>query len=319
MYKLQKTEMKEKKEGKKKKTVYLLILGILLVMIGIAGLEIWKIDRESSESEYAGTLEKYVTVNESATGNGNSSESGFSNPTGDGNFSSGSVANESAEENGDGESKSEYIDPSSDYMTSADGNNLAWYDRVYVDFDGLKDVNSDVIGWIYFENEDISYPVLQGVDNNEYLRTTFTRKRVTAGSIFMDSFGTPDFSDAHTLIYGHNMKNLSMFGKLKYYEQQEGYFDNHKYFQILTPVASYRYEIFCYATVVPDGEIYTIYRYGGDEFEGFIENVILGEASNTSSTKPGKNDKIITLSTCSKGNTRFVVSAVRVDEKKNSK
>ena len=108
-----------------------------------------------------------------------------------------------------------------------------WYDDIDIDFAGLRSENPDVVGWIYFENEDISYPVMYSGDNSYYLRKTFKREHATAGSIFLEGSNKTDFSDCHTIIYGHNMKNLSMFGKLKYYNRDENYYDSHQYFQIL--------------------------------------------------------------------------------------
>ena len=89
-----------------------------------------------------------------------------------------------------------------------------WYDDISVDFASLKQQNPDVVGWIYFENEDISYPVMYSGDDDYYLRKTFDRQHATAGSIFLEGNNNTDFNDCHTIIYGHNMKNLSMFGKL---------------------------------------------------------------------------------------------------------
>ena len=84
-----------------------------------------------------------------------------------------------------------------------------------VDFESLKAINPDVKGWLYIEALDISYPVVQGPDNDAYLHTTYEGTSNFAGSIFLDYQNQGDFSDGNTIVYGHNMKNLSMFGKLK--------------------------------------------------------------------------------------------------------
>jgi len=90
-----------------------------------------------------------------------------------------------------------------------------------VDFSGLKELNPDCIGWIRFENIDISYPIMQGEDNEYYLKHTFEGQAVTAASIFMDANNHADFSDQNTFIYGHNMKDKTMFGKLNNYKDEE--------------------------------------------------------------------------------------------------
>ena len=94
----------------------------------------------------------------------------------------------------------------------------AWYHDIDVDLKGLREINPDIGGWIYFENEkDISYPLLYSGDDH-YLHYNYFDEEEAAGSIFIDAVNNPALSDVHTLIYGHNMRNLTMFGKLKYYK-----------------------------------------------------------------------------------------------------
>lgn len=194
---------------------------------------------------------------------------------------------------------------------------LEWYELVDVDLTYLQNINPDIKGWIYFENETISYPVLYSSDNNKYLRSTYTHKPATAGSIFIDEKNSYDFSDAHTIIYGHNMKNLSMFGKLKYYHNSPDYINTHKYFQIITNDTKYRYEVFAYQIVPGNDEIYsTLYEDFDDNYQNFINNKLLSKSLYSSEKKPTEKDSIITLSTCSTNNknNRFILSAVLVDE-----
>lgn len=98
-------------------------------------------------------------------------------------------------------------------------------------------------GWLYIEALDISYPVVQGPDNDTYLHTTYEGTSNFAGSIFLDYQNQDDFSDGNTIVYGHNMKNLSMFGKLKQMKEQEKYRDS-VYFWMLTPESNDVYQIF---------------------------------------------------------------------------
>ena len=84
-----------------------------------------------------------------------------------------------------------------------------------IDWEYLHSINPDVVAWIRFPNMDISYPIVQGDSNNEYLHTTVEGTYAYAGSIFMDSACSLAFTDDNTVIYGHNMRNLSMFGRLK--------------------------------------------------------------------------------------------------------
>ena len=105
-----------------------------------------------------------------------------------------------------------------------------------VDFAALKSVNSDVVGWIYIEALDgISYPIVQGKDNETYLHQTYEKNYNFAGTIFVDYENSPDFSDCNTLVYGHNMKNGSMFGHLKKFAEDQETYNKSKYFPVSVP------------------------------------------------------------------------------------
>ena len=93
---------------------------------------------------------------------------------------------------------------------------------IEVDFDKLKSVNEDVVGWIYVDAlPDISYPIVKGKDNQTYLHQTYEKNYNFAGTIFVDYENSGDFSDCNTLVYGHNMKNGSMFGHLKKFREND--------------------------------------------------------------------------------------------------
>ena len=87
-------------------------------------------------------------------------------------------------------------------------------------------------------------------DDETYLRKSFDGTNSFAGSIFMEGINNPEFTDVNTIIYGHNMRNLSMFGLLKKYTRDDKYYDSNKYFQIITPNYAYRYLIFAYETLM---------------------------------------------------------------------
>lgn len=189
-----------------------------------------------------------------------------------------------------------------------------WREMVFVDLESIQKVNQDVVGWLYFENEDISYPILYAKESNEYLKTSYDKKHLSAGSIFMENCNSRDFMDEHTMIYGHNMKDLSMFGKLKYYRQDAGYYENHKYFQIITNDSVYRYMIFAYKEVDDDSDVYTTSFDDTNSFMEFVKNEIVKDSLLNSGMKIAPDDRILTLSTCTKGDRRFVVSALMIDK-----
>ena len=81
-----------------------------------------------------------------------------------------------------------------------------------VDWESLKAINPDIIAWLQIEGTQISYPVMKGTDNDYYLHHTFEKNYNSAGSIFIEYTNSSDFQDCNTIIYGHNMRNGSMFG-----------------------------------------------------------------------------------------------------------
>ena len=185
-----------------------------------------------------------------------------------------------------------------------------WYTFASIDLEGLQKRYSDIIGWIYFEDGLISYPVMQTTDNEKYLHITYNGKESKSGSIFMEATHNPNFSNTHTLIYGHNMNNLSMFGRLKHYKNK-GYYEGHEYFQIFRGDEILRYQIFAYQDVPIDSFVYQEHFTSAEE----LSKRLLKKSYINPGLTIEPDDKIITLSTCN-GNSeyRFVVSAVLIEK-----
>lgn len=197
----------------------------------------------------------------------------------------------------------------------AAGPNAQLKPPIEVDFDKLKSVNEDVVGWIYVDAlPDISYPIVKGKDNQTYLHQTYEKNYNFAGTIFVDYENSGDFSDCNTLVYGHNMKNGSMFGHLKKFREDDRLYKQDKYFWILTPERNYRYEIISAYTTGVNSDTYTLFKGPGEEFEKYLETIKGYSEIQTDDTDLTIKDRIVTLSTCT-GNesTRFVVQGKRVD------
>lgn len=186
-------------------------------------------------------------------------------------------------------------------------------ERILDEIGKLREENPEVIGWIQFDHLAISYPIMQGTDNEYYLKHTFSGEYNRAGSIFMEASNAPDFNDSHTILYGHNMKNQSMFGTLKNYKTENFYPDN-AYFTIYTPDQVYRYAIFAYYDTSTDSEIYNVQFEPGGVFQKILDNMCRHSYYDTKIC-PESTEKILTLSTCSAKDKRFVVHATRILEK----
>lgn len=176
----------------------------------------------------------------------------------------------------------------------------------------LAKENEDVVGWLAFDNVEISYPIMQGEDNDEYLHHTYSGEYNSAGSIFMEALNHADFQDSHTIVYGHNMKNGSMFGRLKKYKTDD-FYDMNQYFTIYTADKVMRYQIFAYYDISQYGDVYDIYFESAEEWGQLIANMQKRSYYNTK-VPVSTGDKIVTLSTCSSEDNRFVVNAKRISE-----
>ena len=183
-------------------------------------------------------------------------------------------------------------------------------DTFKVDFDVLLQENPDTVAWIRFDEPSIiSYPVVKSADNKEYLTKTFSANDNKLGAIFMDMRNTSDFSDKNTMIYGHNMKNGSMFGKLKQMYESEKYKDS-KYLWICTPNGKYRYEIFSMQYAKVGSDVYTLFSAHDEQFEAYVKKMAKQSKVDMKALGLGQDDYVVTLSTCtSDESVRFVVQA----------
>lgn len=166
-----------------------------------------------------------------------------------------------------------------------------------VDFSALKKINPDVVAWLTAEGTEIDYPVVLGTDNDYYLRHLFTGERNKLGAIFMDYRNDGDFSDKNTILYGHNMKDSSMFSSLTKYKEQ-GYYDSYPAMVLDTPNGNFKIELF--AGILVDGSQESIqFDFKDDQdFQNYTDS--LKKASTFEShTVLNADDHLITLCTCS--------------------
>jgi sortase B len=181
-----------------------------------------------------------------------------------------------------------------------------------VNFEELNKINPEIAGWIFMENSVINYPVLHTADNEYYLNHTFRRKTNSSGSIFIECGNQNDFSDQNTIIYGHNMKNGSMFASLNKYKEKS-YYDGHQGFWIYTEAGNYYYEIFSVYETEPLIELYQISFASTEDFADYL-NLIAGKSFYDTGVEVSDSDTIVTLSTCAKSNreNRILVHAKKI-------
>lgn len=179
-----------------------------------------------------------------------------------------------------------------------------------VDFAELSEINPDIVAWIYIEDTEINYPVVQGSDNQYYLKHLFSREWNSLGCIFLDSRNKSDFSDRHSIIYGHHMKNGTMFSGLTKYKEQE-FYDAHPTILLMTAEQNFRIKVFAgYVTTVND-DAWKIDFDSDEKFEQWFQRTKELSCIKSKIT-PAVTDRIITLSTCSYefDNARFVLIGI---------
>lgn len=182
-----------------------------------------------------------------------------------------------------------------------------------VDFASLQKINSDICAWLWMPGTQITYPILHGSNNERYLDTAFNGEHSVSGSIFMDARNNGDFSDENTIIYGHNMKDHSMFGTLKKYRDQ-AFADGHRLVYIITPEKTLVYRVFAVYDTQAVDQCYTRSFGGAQARTAEIERA--ARRSNiTSEVEPAQVERYITLSTCTVSDAnRLVLQAYFVEE-----
>lgn len=177
----------------------------------------------------------------------------------------------------------------------------------------LQEVNPDVVGWITIPDTDVNYPILQTGDNRFYLNKTWKKQASTVGSIFMECQNRADLSQFNTLIYGHNMKDGSMFSVLRSYLEQ-AYWEEHPYVYIAVENDVRRYDIYAAYEVGVWEIAYGLEIEKEEDKQEFIDFGVSKSKIDTG-VVPTVEDDVLTLSTCTgNGNaatgTRWVIQAV---------
>ncbi len=164
------------------------------------------------------------------------------------------------------------------------------------DLHALREVNSDVTGWISIPETEVSYPVLQTDNNKYYLNRTWDKDKNTVGGIFMECGNPSDMSSFNTIIYGHKMRNESMFGSLKNYAEAE-YWQKHPYVYVVSDNGVYRYDIFAAFESGTKEVIYRLNIKRETQKEELIAFCLDNSVIDTGIV-PKADDRLLTLSTC---------------------
>ena len=191
------------------------------------------------------------------------------------------------------------------------------FPEMEVDFKALREKNPDTVGWLYVGSCGISYPIVQGEDNDYYMNHTFEGTVNSSGAIIMDYRDDKYLKDWNTFIYGHNMKNGSMFGSLKKLLKDDTLYDTDPYIYVYLPGYIYRYKIFSYYKDKPDSKMY----WTADtlqEYRQYIRDA-LSLSVRDLGVETSEENNMVTLVTCSgsgAGKMRFFVHGEFIDRYK---
>lgn len=207
----------------------------------------------------------------------------------------------------------EFVEPPENYEEVEENDNI---EEMKIDFKKLKETNSDIVGWLVFNNKYVNNPIVQTSDNEYYLNHSFKKKENSIGSIFMD-YRNASLEDDNVVLFGHHTPNNTMFGSLSDVFKT-GFFEKENadiLYLFDTNHQLHKYQIFSYYTIEMEEYYITTSFSSKNDFQEFlttIKNRSFGNRNVQVSTK----DKILTLSTCAgpHGTTkRRVIHAKKID------
>lgn len=181
-----------------------------------------------------------------------------------------------------------------------------------VDLDALRAVNGEVIGWISIPDTKLSYPLLQGTDDQYYLKHSWKKTSSAAGAIFLEHGASPSLADRHTIVYGHRMVDGTMFGSLQGYREAD-YWKVHPSIYIVTESGTLQYDIYAAYELSVDSVVYEMEEAGPECWDRLLE---LGRENAYEGAEEllAEAEHILTLSTCTGHgySHRWVVQAALV-------
>lgn len=178
-----------------------------------------------------------------------------------------------------------------------------------VSFQNLYNENNDYLFWLYIPKTKIDYPVMMSRDNKDYLHSSFYKEKLYAGTLFIDALSSKRENQDNLIIYGHNMKDGSMFGTLKKWRDGK-YFHEHKFIEIYTETEKRVYLIFAVREVSSNMDLLH-YKLDGFTNEEYIQDARNNNIHFREFEDQYKNNQIMTLSTCMSNDAkRLILNAV---------
>lgn len=302
--------MNQKKE--KSKVWLILFLIFLIIMVGAAGVVFKQYINHKTANDQLDSLQSDVNNNIGETVEEHTKEENLEE-TKEEDF-------EETEENPEADVENDIAeeDKDTDTIDRLEEAGIEIPDKA-LDWDALHEKNGDIYAWIYVPDTTVDYPVLQHpTDNSYYLNHNMDGTKGYPGCIYTEDFNSKNFSDIHTVIYGHNLKDKTMFSSLHNFEDEELFNEDH-YIFIYTEDYVFVYRIFA-AYEFDSLHLLDNYDYTNEYvYEDYLRQIYQTTdrvANVRADIQVMKEDKIVTLSTCTAdhdSNRRFLVTGVLVN------
>lgn len=212
----------------------------------------------------------------------------------------------------DNKANKEILSEVTSHVIIEENNEQEIKNKYTINFNELKKINLDIVGWIKVNGTEIEYPVLQTENNTYYLAHGLDKSENSAGSIFVDYRNKLDSTDKNLIIYGHNRKDGSMFGSLKKILSKSWYTsEENRKIVFITETEECIYEVFSvYKIKKEDYYIQTQFS----DYYSFL-NKIKERSIYNFGINLDENSQILTLSTCDNNNEyRTVLHAKKVED-----
>ncbi len=168
---------------------------------------------------------------------------------------------------------------------------------IQVDFSALGSLSEQIQGWLYSSHTPVNYPVMQGEDNSYYLDHLPDGTRNAAGSLFIDCNNRPPFQDDNTIIYGHHMRNNSMFGSLERY-RDPAYYQEHPVIYYIQKDSAYRIDLTSCVSTSNGSSVYTLNFASRKEKKAYLEDMQSRSYFQSQAAAAALDRPLVTLSTC---------------------
>lgn len=205
--------------------------------------------------------------------------------------------------------------PAEEKNTTAKLKTTSLYDKyesmsmLEVNFDNLKSINPDTVGWIKVPGTKINYPFVHTKDNEYYLKHTFDKTSNKKGWVFLDYRNNIDNLSKNTILYAHGLVNNQMFGSMRNVVKQSWYNNKNNYIiTVATPRGNQKWQVFSTYTIEPESYYITTSFKDNDEFNNFI-NTLKQRSVHNYGVDVNANDKVLTLSSCYDNKKRMVLHA----------